>query len=239
MLPQALVQNKIIGKPNTNDFELNWSAAAPILNTNFFHLERLVQESGQFRLLLRPWVETTDPVTGTELKLHEYYAALTNNSQYNIHVGDWVGRVRVSSQNDYLADCLVLSQPSEYYIYNDGTKQLELNTIPGIPCIIRPSLWCLDTIKSVSLNDSNIQKLGDRWQYTCHNTDIQFRGNSTSIPLAYTTDHVMGRIIYDNHLLAHVPVTILRKWNPALIAYEYALTFPDFDFPPTALVEFW
>ena len=79
--------------------------------------------------------------------------------------------------------------------------------------------------------------------YICHSNDIQFRGGGlptpTPIALAYTTDAVMGRILLNDQLIAHVPVTIQRKWNAQLIDYEFALQFPNFNFPPNAIVEFW
>lgn len=235
MFPQALVQNKILSKSKDN-FALDWSAAAPILNANYFYIDRLVDESQKYRKLLRPWTK----VDGPWLKLHEYYAATTKDTSYGINIGDWVGRVRNLHPDSMLKDCLVLTSSVRYYIYDDVTKSFVLNSIAGVPCIVRPSMWGMTTRKQVALKDAQIQQVDNHFQYTCHSTDIQFSGETGApINLAYTTDAVMGRILLDNQLIAHVPVTIQRKWNERLSDYEFALTFPNFNFPPNAVVEFW
>jgi len=234
MFPQALVQNKILSKSKDN-FALDWSTAAPILNANYFYIDQLVDESQKYRKLLRPWTE----VDGPSLKLHEYYAATTKNPDYGINIGDWVGRVRNLHPESMLKDCLVLTSSVRYYIYDDVTQSFILNSTAGVPCTVRPSMWGMTTRKAIALNDTQIQQVDNHFQYTCHSTDIRFRGEYGNIDLAYTTDAVMGRILLDNQLIAHVPVTIQRKWNERLSDYEFALTFPNFNFPPNAVVEFW
>jgi len=243
MLPQQLVQNKIISQPNSNDFKLNWAAAAPILNANCFYIDQLVNGSEKYHLFLRPWKEV-NPNT-TPLRLHQYYSATQNDSDYHIHVGDWVGRVRNVSEN-VLDDCLVLTRSAYYYIYNDKTKSLELNSTPGVPCIIRHSVWGVKDKKTVALSDEHMTHVDNHWRYSCSASDIIFRGNNSEpIPLAYSSDVVRGRIywrpdtISSAELLANVPVTITRQWNKSISKYEFALDFPDFNFPITAIVEFW
>ena len=237
MFPQALVQNRIISQSNDN-FELNWAAAAPILNANYFYIDQLINESQKYHQLLRPWTET-DP-DDTDLKIHEYYSANFNNQTYGICAGDWVGRVRNTHPRDPLVDCLVLTRSIGYYIYDDTIQAFVPNNISGVPCVVRPSLWGLNEPKQVQLNDNAIRQIDGHYQYVCHSSDIKFKGkNGAEIPLAYTTDAIMGRILYNDQLIAHVPVTIQRKWNAQLIDYEFALQFPDLNFPPSATVEFW
>lgn len=242
MFPQALVQNRIISQSNDN-FTLNWAAAAPILNANYFYIDQLINESYKYSKLLRPWTpiepDETDP-ENTNLKIHEYYSANFYKASYGIHIGDWVGRVRnTNPEESILEDCLVLTRSVGYYIYDDIIQAFVPNNMSGVPCIVRPSLWGLNEHKQVQLNNNAIRRIDGYYQYVCHSSDIKFKGNHTAIPLAYTTDAVMGRIFYDDQLIAHVPVTILRKWNAQLIDYEFALQFPDLNFPPNATVEFW
>lgn len=245
MLPQFLVQNKIISQPGKDDFQLYWPSVVPILNTNYFYVDKLVDESQHYHDFLRPWKEISplsqsDPTTDA-LKIHQYYSATVSNPSYSVNIGDWVGRVRNTQPTHALDDCLVLTRSEQYYIYDDITKQFVLNTAAGIPCIIRSSVWGLNEIKSVFLRDIN--KVDNMWQYICHSADIQFRGgaehNPSPINLAFTTDAIMGRIIWNDSLIAHVPVTIARKWNAQIMDYEFALQFPDSNFPPDAKVEFW
>lgn len=236
MFPQALVQNRIISKSNDN-FALNWAAAAPILNANYFYIDRLINESQKYSKLLRFWTETKPD--DTNLKIHEYYSANFNHNDYGIHIGDWVGRVRNTNPDTVFKDCLVLTRSVGYYIYDDVTQSFIPNNISGVPCIVRPSLWGLNEYKQVQLNDNAIRRIDGYYQYVCHSSDIKFKGNSVAIPLAYTTDAIMGRILLNDQLIAHVPVTIQRKWNAQLIDYEFALQFPNFNFPPNAVVEFW
>lgn len=241
MFPQALVQNRIISQSNDN-FALNWAAAAPILNANYFYVDKLIEESQKYRKLLRPWTETEpgDP----NFQVHEYYSAIEpvpgTGGTNTVCVGDWVGRVRKTNTNNVLDDCLVLTRSVGYYIYDDVTQSFIPNNISGVPCIVRPSLWGLASSLQKPLNDSAVQHIDGHYQYVCHSSDIKFKGeHNAQIPLAYTTDAIMGRIFYNDYLIAHVPVTILRKWNEQLIDYEFALQFPDFNFPPDATVEFW
>lgn len=244
MFPQALVQNKILSKTK-DDFTLNWSSAAPILNANYFYIDKLVEESDQYHKLLRTWTPTNE-ITPT-MRVHEYAAApevIWNDQQppqVVAYVGDWVGRVRNTGSDNLLDDLLILRASIQYYIYDDVTQSFVLNSTPGVPCIIRPSLWGMSSIKQVPLNDAQMRQNGAHFQYLCHSNDIKFRGRSSTAPitLAYTTDAVMGRILFNNQLIAHVPVTIQRKWNEQLVDYEFALTFPNFNFPPDAIVEFW
>ena len=237
MFPQALVQNRIISKSNDN-FELNWAAAAPILNANYFYIDQLINESQKYSKLLRFWTETKSG--DTDLKIHEYYSANFNDDNYGIHIGDLVGRVRNTNPDNVLKDCLVLTRSIGYYIYDDTTQAFVPNNISGVPCVVRPSLWGLNEPKQVQLNNNTIRQIDGRYQYVCHSSDIKFKGkNGAEILLAYTTDAIMGHILYNDQLIAHVPVTIQRKWNAQLIDYEFALQFPDLNFPPSAKVEFW
>lgn len=245
MLPQTLVQNKIICAEQAGTLHIDWEKAAPVLNTNFFYIDELVKESQKYKKFLRFWEEVNQPTDN--LKVHQYYTATQNNTDYGIHIGDWVGRVQNIS-NATLADCLVLTQSALYYIYDNHSKSLVLNEVSGVPCIIRPDLWGLTTSKKVSLNNKRMVLNGNQWQYNCTDDNLKFqmtyKQNESltrkDVPLAFDTDIVMGRVLLDNdQLIAHVPVSISRKWNPQIIAYEFSLSFPDFNFPTTAKVEFW
>lgn len=244
MLPQTLVQNKILCKEQNNTLQIKWKETAPVLNANFFYIDRLINESKKYRTFLRPWEEVESSTKN--LKLHQYYMATENESQYGIHIGDWVGRVQNISSTT-LADCLVLTQSALYYIYDNHSKSLILNEVSGVPCVIRPDLWGLTSSKKVSLNNERMVLNGNQWQYNCTDDNLKFQMTyredesltRKDVPLAFDTDVIMGRILYNNQLIAHVPVSISRKWNPQIIAYEFSLSFPDFNFPKTAQVEFW
>ena len=246
MLPQALVQNKIINKSSSSDFQLYWPMVAPILNANYFYVNSLIDGSSKYRRLLRPWEEIEPPTAGESLKLHQFYHSDVNNSTYNIHIGDLVGRVRNTNAN-YLNDCLVIAPSTQCYIYDSEKQAFVLSGTAGKnSCVFRPNLWGLSSILSVSFQDTNIRLVDGFWQYNCSvnlpifisyikpNTDQTY-----SPKLGLSTDRMMGRILYDNEVIAHVPVTIIRQWNEQLIDYEFILQFLDLNFPRNSTVEFW
>ena len=235
-----------ICEEDNNALQINWEKAEPVLNTNFFHIDNLIKESGKYRKLLRPWELYSGLHPETELKLHQYYFATKNKGEYNIAMGDWVGRVKKTQPSGtYLKDCLVLTQSAQKYVYDSKSRTFVLNSVRGVPCIIRPTLWGLTAIHKVSLTQAKL--IDNIWEYNCtqDNLALMFL-NTDGTPLAFENDAIMGRVFIkdgenneNRYLIAHVPVTIRRKWNPQIIKYEFALQFPDLNFPPEAEVEFW
>lgn len=98
MLPQALVQNKLI---QTDDGKINWSKASQILNLNFYHQWRLLDESWYYIQSQGRYVPTDEP-NYTRWKVHnykivdikltyqrknDYYTTFTNIGNIDVYVG--------------------------------------------------------------------------------------------------------------------------------------------------------
>lgn len=85
MLPQALVQNKII---QTDSGEINWERASQILNLNFYHQWRLLDESWYYIQSQGRYAPTDDP-DYTDWKIHNYKIVDIKLEYWRLKSGQW------------------------------------------------------------------------------------------------------------------------------------------------------
>lgn len=259
MLPQFLVQNDLISNPSKTDFNLDWFLAAPIVNLNFFHIEKLLDEQEHYRQLLRPWTPAEDGLTTsnyTSLKKHEYGYATQSISlpPLKIYAGTLVGRINQTTDNP-ASDFVAITQTlTNYYIKYDTIKNSwvwQENRDPAYPAIIRPNYANLENSQKLSLNGTEFILKNGVWSYNGYSSDSRWRMSlgwtNASKPhpmLMRDTDIVFGRIIIkdDNNIdccIANIPITLDVQWNPNTSLFIYTFSFKDQNFPSNATVELY
>ena len=257
MLPQFLVQNDLISNPSKTDFNLDWFLAAPIVNLNFFHIEKLLNEQEHYRQLLRPWTFKKEGITITNyaiLKTHEYGYATEPIPQLNplkIYAGTLVGRVHTSVPT-HAADFAAVTQTlTNYYIKYDTTNNnwyWQENRDPAYPAIVRPNYANLETSRSFGLNgkDNNFILKDGEWSITCGQDDSKWRmslgwedTDQLHPILIRSTDIVFGRVLLGEECIANIPITLQVQWNPNSAKFIYTFSFKDQNFPSNATVELY
>lgn len=259
MLPQFLVQNDLISNPSKTDFNLDWFLAAPIVNLNFFHIEKLLDEQEHYRQLLRPWTPIEDGITTNNystLKTHEYgYATgpISNLEPLKIYAGTLVGRINTTSTSpsSFIAATQTLTN---YYIKYDSTNRSwswQENYDPAYPAIVRPNYANLNNNQEFPLDGTKFVLKNGVWSYNAFSND----SNNWQMSLGWTdiskphpilmrdTDIIFGRIIYtqggEDYCLANVPITLDVQWNTNTHLFVYTFSFKDQNFPSSAKVELY
>ena len=258
MLPQFLVQNDLISNPSKTDFNLDWFLAAPIVNLNYFHIEKLLDEQEHYRQLLRPWTLKTEGINIPNygvLKIHEYGYTIEPISlpPLKIYAGTLVGRIHKSvlpNATDFVA---VTQTLTNYYIKYDTTNNSwvwQINQDPTYPVIVRPNYANLKNNKVFPLDGTFFVLKDGIWSYNAYSSDSSWQmslgWNDTSKPhpiLMRDTDIIFGRIIIQDGntgcCIANVPITLDVQWNPNTHIFTYTFSFKDQNFPSNATVELY
>lgn len=256
MLPQALVQNTILGSYDAQEkFKINWPKTAPILNLNFFYESRLVDESQLYRNLLRPWQLIDDPednlIDPLTFKLHDFFYATVQRAHgddipTDIYYGSLVGCVDVK---DGKPQIVVITQRLTKYNYNEFTGKFQISENIATPSLFRSSfLSGLDKVHRHYLkNDDNITitdtsiicHIVDNSEWTFH---WQYYGDSNiNSPLLFTKDIIFCNVYLpdDTEPIYHGKVEISKELNERIMRYEYYLTIPNLNFPSNAILEYY
>ena len=259
MLPQFLVQNDLISNPSKTDFNLDWFLAAPIVNLNFFHIEKLLEEQAHYRQLLRPWTPTEEGITVNNysvLKKHEYgYAAqpIPPLNPLKIYAGTLVGRINKTNNNpssDFVAITQTLTNDYIEYDTINHCWYWQENRDPAYPAIIRPNYAHLKTSQFYKLDSKSFTLNNGWWSYTTFQDNykwqmnLQWQDGELRHPvLMRNTDIIFGRIIIKDGskdcCIANVPITLDIQWNPNTCLFTYTFSFRDQNFPSNATVELY
>lgn len=270
MLPQSLAQNTIIGHYNSLDeFKINWSNTAPILNLNFFYEDRLVDESKNYRSLLRPWELIQDPgddlTNPSTFYLHSFFYAKQFRARNNVNiptdilVGSLVACVHISEDTNQPEIAVILPNLLKYD-YNENTEKFELGTYTTTPSLIResyvsslvePKIFTLNHPAIVVQDSQILHYITDRSQWKFLSTRLHYVRPGHPSPwfkyndkvwLAFTKDVIFCNIYIPTtprQLIYHTIVNISRKFNTSTMDYEYCLSIPNFNFPSDAILEYY
>lgn len=251
MLPQAIVQNTILGSyTSAGKFVINWEKAAPIINLNFFYNEQAVEESNKYRKLLRPWTPVTAPTSGLipagGFHTHNYYYAVTridldpDDPSYPrvIYPGSLVGCINIIDDKPNLA---IVYPNIGQYVYSPYTGEFNFSSDVTQPVLFRSaSVAGLQEVHVVPLNPENdlLTITSDFITYRITNNTAwkycrSFKysdDNAYFTHLLLPTDMIFGRVKYQNAIIEEVPVQVNCTLNSRLGKYEYSLTIPNHNY---------
>lgn len=255
MLPQFLVQNKILGTEDARGrFHIDWTQASPILNLNFFYEERQVEESSFYRQLQRPWYEVDDPgESWSSLQLHNYFYSTKHRNNTgdnswlpaNIYVGSLVGCVKLNAENPGQPSLVIVNNQLIKYDFNEETERFEVNTQLDAPSLFRSS-WMsgLKAIHTITMSDPHLTSTDSTLTYLIPGNEPWIFQKYTSNyevdpPLLFTKDIIFCDVYFRNELIYHTIVNISRTLNTSTNQYEYRLTIPNLHFPSGAKLRFY
>ena len=249
MLPQALVQNKIISNPKNSSFTLDWSLAAPIVNLNFFHINKLVDEQSHYRQLLRPWVEKeggVDTFTYGLLKVHEYgYATTRINTlaPLQVYTGTLLGRQHKSVPT-HTTDFIAVTPPYVKYGWQDNSTEFTPIYDLDYPAMFRMSMANLQDRHQLRLTKTFILDPNTNvWTWTTTHPKLlklSVHTNNDEYPyLRRSTDIVFGRILLNNECIANILINIKSRWNSNAREFEISFSFQNNNYPSNAIVELY
>ena len=252
MLPQPLVQNKLISNPKNTSFKLDWSLATPIINLNFFHIDKLTKESIKYRQLLKPWTPTTIGASGVwdNVPLHAYFysqVSVLDRQPLQVYPGTLVGRINHTDGNP-TSDFMAITPPYIRYHIPDatpGTSQ-SFGAIYEMdyPALVRLPVAGLREKQQISLLQTNdtFKKQGRKWiweTYSINNWDSGVKFGTIYTKIRRATDFIFGRIVYQSNCLANILIHIEKQWNPNNKKFLFTLSFADQNFPSDATVELY
>lgn len=225
MLPQSLVQNKLIGTDNGASFAIDWDKASQIVDTNFYYTWRLVDESYYYRAAQYPYTLVEKPSGEERLKLHQYYIS---------QGGEYVYCIQVNPSYQTMS-----WTPGYYrYTYDELTGYLTL-TLSQLPVYIRCAYWGLTKAHRFIISDSARRVSDSEIIIDIINTDFAFAGDDNLSPtkLCLSTDQLMGRILLDNKCIAYVPVSVIKTPNTDNSDYNFSISIPNLNYPQNAILE--
>ena len=263
MLPQFLVQNSLLSTKNVDSFKINWELVNPILNLNFFHNLKLIEESERYRTLLRPWQQLQAPDEGLpdSFPIHSFFDAIApvEEGSYmcgtetlyvpiNIYPGSIVARTNSTT-------LIIIYRPLTHYIYNDKDGQFELAKYNNQPSIFRSHyLSGLAQSHIYTLADDNLLVTDEsitciimdntQWMYQSYpNKNPIIDPLTPQSPLLFSKDIIFCNIYLpvedEFELIYHTIVQISYFFNPTTQNNEYHLTIPNFNFPSNAVLEYY
>ena len=233
MLPQSLVQNKIIDSQQTSDFHIDWNKAAPIVNLNFFYEQQLVIESEHYRKLLRPWTLCNEPQDLATIPTHYYFYADEFSQDPSIFPGSLVGCTnwvdetpQISIVYPSVGQYLYNSKQGTFYFSSDITtpvtfRGFSLSGLAEMHLIPLTRDYCTITDEYIiySIPDNK------EWIYQA---DVELDNVPINCFLLLETDQIWCRVKYNGEYIdGPILAKVKRDINPRLGQYEYTLTLPN------------
>ena len=254
MLPQNLIQNTVITTEQQNQFLINWTQAAQLLNLNFYHTWRSIDESEHYRLNQYPYQDLGNgPNTGTESTIRSWLYGLPLHSVHTVQgsvvdvyrtifhaettltQGAQVVRVNDAAPDAaHVEDDFFVITPSVVkFLFSPNGWYLERNIYNNVTHIRRP-FWGLKSTRSLNLNAFSYQGSpadGDE-RYEAKlwysGTDM---GNMNFV-IQDGEDINEDRFFFATDLTDHFPIRVDRQkhqdilWGRIIVSNELAINVP-------------